>query len=164
MSSVSPYERLLIESVLLNEPRPAVEEGPGLFVTPAGGSGKVVFDLAVLPAMRKNGLNGSEVRVVFDDFSSLAEVSRFVLSAEVIVADLSELNPSVLYVLGLCHGLGRCPIVLWRGNDEPPFNLRVLRGVEYLNTREGLFELRERLERVLRVFVIGARSQHRSPQ
>jgi hypothetical protein len=96
--------------------------------------------------------------VVFSDLSSLAEVCQFVQTAEVIVADVSDLNPSVMYVLGLCHGLGRCPIALTRRTDQLPFNLRVLRGVEYANTKDGLFELRERLERVLRVFLLAARA------
>jgi hypothetical protein len=157
MPGVSQYERLLADALLLSEPRPPVEEGVGLFVTPAGGDGKVVFDLAVLPAMRKNDLNGSDVRIVFDDMSSLAEVCRFVQIAEVIVADLWDLNPAVLYVGGLCHGLKRCPIVLTRHTTELPFNFHVLRGVEYANTKDGLFELRERLERVLRVFLHAAR-------
>ena len=157
MPGVSPYERLQVEAVLLNDPRPPIEGGAGLFVTPAGGDGKVVFDLAVQPAMHKNELNRIDVRVVFSDASPLSEVCRCVQVAELIVADVSNLNPSVLYVLGLCHGLGRCPILLMRDLGELPFNLRAFRYLEYANTREGLMELRERLERVLRVFLLATR-------
>ena len=159
---VSKYERLLIDALLLlpSPPRP-IEPGVGLFVGPGDLQQKMVFDLGVLPAMRKNDLNGSELRVVFDDYSSLVDVAQHVQSAEVIVADVSDLNPSVMYVLGLCHGLGRCPIVLARRISELPFNLRLLRNVEYELVGEGLYELRERLERVLRVFLLAARAGDR---
>ena len=162
MPGVSKYERLLIDALLLlpSPPRP-IEPGAGLFVGPCDWNHKMVFDVGVLPAMRKNDLNGSELRVVFDDLSSLADVAQHVQSAEVIVADVSELNPSVMYVLGLCHGLGRCPIVMTRRIGELPFNLRQLRNIEYELVGEGLFELRERLERVLRVFLLGARNERR---
>jgi hypothetical protein len=163
---VSKYERLLIDALLLLPEPPAtrrIEPGAGLFVGPREKIYQAVFDLGVLPAMRKNDLNGSELHVVFDDFSSLAEVARHVQSAEVSVADASELNPSVMYVLGLCHGLGRCPIVLTRRVSELPFNLGQLRNVEYETVGEGLYELRERLERVLRVFLLVARRNEREP-
>jgi hypothetical protein len=159
MPGVSQYERLLIDALLMSKPYD-VEDGAGLFVMPAEGDAKPVFDHAVLPAMRRNALNGTGVRMVFDDLASLADVCRFVQIAEVIVIDVSDLNASVLYVLGLCHGLGRCPIVLTRDTAELPFNLRALRGVEYKNTLDGMFELRERLERVLRVFLLASRAGH----
>ena len=158
MPGVSPYERLLIESVLLSDRPTELEGGAGLFITPAGGDGKVVLDLAVLPAMRRNELDRVDLRVVFDDMSSLADVCQVLRTAEVVVADVSDLNPSVMFVIGLAHGLGRFPILLTRETAELPFNLRVLRGIEYANTKPGLFELRERLERVLRVFLLGARA------
>jgi len=162
MPGFSPYERLLIDSLLMvqHPPRP-IEPGAGLFVGPTDPYRKMTFDLAVQPAMRKNGLNGSELRVVFDDYSSLADVCTFVQTAEVIVVDLSDLNPSVLYVLGLCHGLGRCPIVLTRQIRQLPFNLHTLRHIEYSPAKDGLFDLRERLERALRVFLVGARKKRR---
>jgi hypothetical protein len=138
---------------------PGPSEYERLFLTPAGGDGQVVFDLGVLPAMRRNDLNRVDVHVVFTDLSPLAEVCQFVQTAEVIVADVWDLNPTVMYVLGLCHGLGRCPILLTRRTEELPFNLRALRNVEYVNTKSGLLELRERLERVLRVFLLAARAR-----
>ena len=162
MPGVSKYERLLMDALLLlPQPPPPIEPGAGLFVGPCDRNSKMIFDVGVLPAMRKNDLNGSELRVVFDDLSSLAEVVRNVQTAEVIVVDVSDLNPSVMYVLGLCHGLGRCPIVLTRRIGELPFNLRQLRNVEYELVGEGMYELRERLERVLRVFLLGTRNPPR---
>jgi len=159
MPGVSPYESLQIQSVLQHDAKRPIEEGVGLFMMPGGGDeGKTLFDAAVLPAMRKNGMNRVGVRQVFHDASVLADVCRHVQAAEVIVVDLADLNPSVMYVLGLCHALGRCPILLTRDANQLPFNLGALRYVEYKPGASGMFQLRERLERTLRVFLSASRS------
>jgi hypothetical protein len=160
MPGVSPYESLQIQSVLQHDPKRPIEEGVGLFMTPGGsdggGQGKLLFDSAVLPAMRKNGLNRVSVRQVFHDASMLAEVCQHLQLAQVIVIDLADLNPTVMYVLGLCHGLGRCPILLTQDAAQLPFNLGALRYVEYRRGNAWMLELRERLERALRVFLAAA--------
>jgi hypothetical protein len=164
MPGVSPYESLQIQSVLQHESKVPIEEGVGLFMMPGGGGdesggGKTLFDAAVLPAMRKNGMNRVGVREVFHDASVLADVCRHVQTAEVIVVDLADLNPSVMYVLGLCHALGRCPILLTRDANQLPFNLGALRYVNYKPGASGMFQLRERLKRALRVFLSAAKQR-----
>ena len=74
--------------------------------------------LAVLPAMRKNGLNNVAPVWVFGSDSQLREVVRWLRAAHVIVADLTYLNPDLMYVLGLAHGLGRCPILIHHEDTE----------------------------------------------
>jgi hypothetical protein len=70
MPGVSPYEWLQIQSVLQHDAKLSIEEGVGLFMMPGGGGedsggGRTLFDAAVLPAMRKNGMNRVGVREVF---------------------------------------------------------------------------------------------------
>ena len=158
MPGVSAYESLQIQSVLQHDASRPIEEGMALFITPAAEDSKMLFDVAVLPAMRKNDLNRVAVREVFHDASMLSEVCTFVQSAQVIVVQLGELNDRVMYVLGLCHGLGRCPILLTRSVTQLPFNLGALRYLEYTPTVMGRFDLRDRLERALRVFLSATQS------
>ena len=159
MAGISEYERLLVEALLLlNQPRPPIEPGVGLFIAPAGRESDFVFDAAILPAMTKNGLNLAAVGKVFDDSSALSEVCRFVHVAEAIVADLTELSPSVMYVLGLAHGLGRCPVLITQQEDAVPFNLRASRCFAYRTSAQSLRELRDGLERALRIFLLASRA------
>jgi hypothetical protein len=121
-----------------------------------------VIDMAVLPALQKNGLTRSTAQIVFDDQSSLSEVCANVQSAELIIVDISVHNPYVLYVLGLCHGVGRCPILLTHQPGNVPFNLFSMRCVEYELQRERLMDLRERLERTCRVVLAASRASGRA--
>ena len=114
--------------------------------------------LAVDPAMRANELNLKSVELAFDSDSPLAQVSPFLQSAEVIVADLYNLNPHVMYIVGLCHGLSRCPILISPVPNQLPFNLQSLRFLEFVHTNAGLSNLRQGLTRAIRVFLASARA------
>jgi hypothetical protein len=116
-----------------------------------------VLRVAVEPALRANQLNVRGVRVVFDDETPAPIAADWVRRAEVIVADVSQLNASVLYVLGLCHGRRRCPLMIARSPVELPFDLGVLRCLRYRTDRDSLLELRENLTRALRIFLSAAR-------
>jgi hypothetical protein len=95
---------------------------------------------------------------VFDSSSNLTDVARWILRSEIILADLTYLNTDLMYVLGLAHGLGRCPLLLTQRPLELPFNLGALRWLEYAPHREGLIELRIHLIRAIRVFLAAVRA------
>jgi hypothetical protein len=158
MAGVSEYERSLIEAITRASVAAPIERGVGLFVMPAGESGQLVHDAAVLPAMRKNRLNLRDVGVAFDDTAMLEDVCSCVMTAEVIVVDASGPNATVSYVLGLCHGLWRSPILIARDPQLLPFNLPALRCVSYDMSKQGLQVLRIELARRIRVFLASANS------
>ena len=124
-----------------------IERGLALVLMPEITEREQVLARAVEPALRANHLNVRGVRVVFDDETPLPIVADWVGRAEVIVADVSELNAAVLYVLGLCHGLRRCPMLIARSPVELPFDLGALRCLRYRTDRESLLDLRNNLTR-----------------
>lgn len=155
---VSAYERLQIASLLGEEV--GVQEGVGLYLMPEEprfGEAYSIFEAAVLPAMRKNSINAREVGISFNSDSMLADVGRAVRSAQIIVAHVVASNADLMYVLGLCHGLGRCPILIGERPLELPFQMGALRYVEYGKGAEGVYELREELTRAIRVFLAASR-------
>ena len=160
MAGVSAYERSQIDAVL-SPPAPPTERriecGLALVLMPDIAERERVLSLAVEPALRANHLNVRGLRVVFDDETPLPIVADWVGRAEVIVADVSQLNAAVLYVLGLCHGLRRSPLMIARSPVELPFELGALRCLRYRTHRDALLELREDLTRALRIFLAAAR-------
>src|SRR3954447_21431415 len=105
------YEHHQIESLLLSK-EGRLDSGVGLFLVPQDHNSQTVYDAAVAPAMRANGLNEVAAVRVFGSDSQLSEVCWWVQTAEVIVAELSTVNADIMYVLGLCHGLRRCPLII----------------------------------------------------
>ena len=156
---VSHYERLQIDSLLHPRDAAKVQPGVALFLSPKAHSAQYLYDMAVGPALRENGVNRIDVTRVFSSDSPLVEMSRWLLSAEIIIAELSTVtNGDLMYTLGLAHGLGRCPLLLVQHDAELPFNLAGLRHVQYTRSVSGLLTLREDLTRAVRVFLAAARA------
>ena len=159
MPGVSPYEREQIESLLrLGAPPAEVQRGVGLHLMSSGVDAMLVYDLAVAPALWENGINVVGAIRAFDSDSDLRDVARWIATAEVVLADVSSGATDLMYTLGLCHGLGRCPLLLVRATARLPFDLRTLRHFEYDESPQGLAALREQLTRAVRVFLTASRS------
>ena len=142
-------ERLPIDAIL-KRGEGKVVRGRGICLLPASDHFRYVFDAAIWPAMKKAGVEGRSIEICFDSDSGLAEVVGAIASAEVIVAELSTLNADVMYVLGLCHGIGRWPILIMHRGAEPPFGMGEMGRIEYETGPRGMHELRENLKRAVR--------------
>jgi hypothetical protein len=67
-----------------------------------------------------------------------AEVFRLIMESDFVVADVSYPNPNVFYELGLRHAFKTGTILLRdSASPKPPFDLSVLRHIEYENTASG---------------------------
>ncbi len=143
---------------MLHPPGATVQPGVAVFLCPEGESSERLYEQAVGPALRVNHLNRVGVVRVFDSDAALVDVTRWLAEAELIVAELSSPNPDLMYVLGLAHGLGRCPLMLVERTNQLPFNLAGLRHVEYSRGPTGLMVLRSDLTRAVRVFLAAARA------
>ena len=151
MSAASPFERNLIDEALHSDLAP-VEKGIALVLTPDSADFRIIRDAAIWPALSACGFMPTP-DLAFDSGSSLSYVARWVRGAELIVADVTGVNADVMYALGLCHGLGRYPLLTSQDPDALPFGLRSLRCISYWNDTGGLWVLREDLARAVRVFV-----------
>jgi hypothetical protein len=161
---VSSYEREHIESLLrLTSPPASLERGIGLYLMPATVESRLVYDLAVAPALWENGVNVVGTLGAFDSDSDLRDVARWIGTAEIVLADVSPGAIDLMYTLGVCHGLGRCPLLLVRSPGRLPFNLRMLRHFNYEDSPEGLAALREQLTRGVRVFLTASRAGRDMP-
>src|SRR5580704_12102814 len=106
---VSPFEKQTIADAL-NQPGAEVAPGTALVLMPDLGEFLRVFQDAVSPALLDCGFRAGIPEVAFDSRAWLSDAARWVLGAEVVIADVTEMNSDVMYTLGLCHGLGRCPL------------------------------------------------------
>jgi hypothetical protein len=157
----SQYERSQIAALLRAGdalPQRPVEQGVALVLVPVTEQQRNVHDGAVLPAVQACGLNLREVGVAFDDTAPLSTVYDWLRRAQVIVADVTALEPSVVYLLGLCHGVGRSPLLIARRGTRLPFNLCALRCVEYDGAGpHAMHNLRRDIGRAVRVFLEASR-------
>jgi len=157
MPLVSAYERQLIQTALRSEQRD-LDPNTALVLIPDTPEHRHVCEAAIWPALQANGFRKLKGVTPFTSDSWLSDAARWVQGAHVIIADVTGRNPDLMYVLGLCHGLGRYPLMISQDPMDLPFTLRSLHCIAYASHSYGLWYLREDLARELRVFVAGIES------
>ena len=99
-----------------------------------------------------NGLRLEAKRV--DEIYKLGKVMddifSIIVQSKVVVCDLTDRNPNVLYEVGLAHAFSREVILLVQSEDDVPFDLRQFRYVKYSQGPEGLKTLRANLTRSIK--------------
>ena len=81
-------------------------------------------------------------KIANDIFAAIAR-------SRLVICDLTDRNPNVLYEAGLAHALNAEVIMLTQNGDDVPFDLRPFRFFTYLNNGEGLQKLQANLERII---------------
>lgn len=79
----------------------------------------------------------------------LDQVCQQVKDADLVIADLSGLNPNVVFELALRQGTGKPTIQLSDGGDELPYHLSKVRTIRFRRSPNGMNQAREELRRTL---------------
>ena len=100
-----------------------------------------------------------------DDIKSnravMQDIWKSICEARLIIADLTGLNPNVMYELGVAHTLGKETLLIYRRDSQIkfPFDLAHIRRIEYDNSPVGgadlQTQLRDTLSSLLRPGKIG---------
>lgn len=78
----------------------------------------------------------------------LADVIPPIYNAEIVLADLTGLNPNVMYELGIAHSFNKKTVIITRDDlSTLPFDLKQYRTKEYSTHFKKFFELIEYLEK-----------------
>ena len=72
----------------------------------------------------------------------MEDIWSMILSAEVVIADITGRNANVFYELGIAHTLGKSVILLTQTTADIPFDLNRFRHVIYEDNADGYERLR----------------------
>jgi hypothetical protein len=105
-------------------------------VRPFGVKEDVDFDAVeaqlIQPALLQAGLEGSTTTEIFEAGNIREDMFRLLVTADLVVADLSIHNANVFYELGIRHGLRPRATFMLRSNVHPfPFDLQTDRYLAY---------------------------------
>jgi len=90
-----------------------------------------IYTSLVTPALTDAGYDVRRADSVLDQQNVLRDIVTGIDAADLVVADLTELNPNVFYELGIAHGLGIPTVLLTQSIEDVPFDLRGYRVKEY---------------------------------
>lgn len=89
------------------------------------------YERVIRPALEAAGLSCVRGDEIYTQQSIIQDVWRSIRQARLVVAELSERNPNVMYEIGLAHAIGKTIIFLTRDENDVPFDLRTLRYIYY---------------------------------
>ena len=101
-----------------------------------------------MPSLEEVGYSVKRADSVIDQRSVLSDIVLGIEGADLIVADLTGLNPNVFYELGIAHGLGIPTVLITQSIDELPFDLRSYRASEYSTRFDEAQKLKDFLREV----------------
>lgn len=116
-----------------------------------------VYSRIMKPTVEDLGLvcrRADEIRSVK---AVMQDIWKAICEARVVIADITQLNPNVMYELGIAHTLGKDTILIYQESRQAsqriPFDLYHVRQIRYENTATGgqklVKELRETLQSVI---------------
>jgi hypothetical protein len=107
-----------------------------------------VYEQLVKPALQEAGYDVARADSLLDQQNILASIVRSIHSADLIVAELTNLNANVMYELGVCHTLARPTILLTQSISDLPFDLRSYVTHEYSTNFVEALELKNKLNHI----------------
>lgn len=108
-----------------------------------------VYLKVIQPVLTQHGFECTRA----DEESSVGivinQIRKAIKSADLMLCDLTYLNPNVFYELGIAHAVGTKPILLSQDAGNLPFDVAHIRVIPYEDSKFGLLDLREKLVEVL---------------
>ena len=108
---------------------------------------RALHDTVITPALKELGYAVTRADDVASMGSIAADVVRRLATADVVIADLSDLNANVFYELGIRHALrGQGTIMIVdKSRTDVPFDLKPYRVIEFTPDLRGIEKLRTSL-------------------
>lgn len=97
------------------------------------------------------GLHAERADTIWEETTIIQEVFNLIYRSAVTIVDLTGRNPNVMYECGIAHTLGRPVVPIAQSREALPFDLAHHRILPYLPNAEGFAQMREKLERRLRL-------------
>ena len=96
---------------------------------------------AIKSACETEGYRTLRVDEIYGPKPITSDIFSTIVQSTLVISDLSERNPNVLYETGLAHALNRDVIMIVQNEHDIPFNVHHLRYLSYLPNEEGLGKL-----------------------
>lgn len=117
---------------LSQQPPQSNERSPQVFVLmPFSEENEWLFYEVLAPTIRELGLEPIRADTSLDQQNILKDIVAGIMASSIVVADITGLNPNVMYELGMAHGLQKPTIILTQSVSSAPFDLRPYRMLPY---------------------------------
>lgn len=119
---------------------------PNVFIIqPFDDSFEDLFRDHLVPIFENTGYNINKADSLNSQRNILENIIQGISSADLLVADLTNLNPNVFYELGIAHGIGIPTVLITKDIEELPFDLQAYQTIEYSLRYDEVEDFRKKL-------------------
>ncbi len=108
----------------------------------------------IIQAAIKPVLNNEYEVIIAHEMNKIGSITKQVIEAiyhsDLVIANLTNKNPNVMYELAFRHCLGKPVIQIMEEGTILPFDIGTERTIPYVNDSKGVMELREKLKEYLK--------------
>jgi len=90
-----------------------------------------IFSDLIKPALEEVGYDVKRADSIVSAQNILKDVVRGIAEADLVIADLTSINPNVFYELGIAHTMQKLTVLLAQSIEDVPFDLRSYRVIPY---------------------------------
>ena len=112
-----------------------------------------LYKKTIQPTIKGLGMECKRADEIYRVGSIIDQIWYYIQVAGIIIADITNLNPNVLYELGLAHASNKKVILINQSIEGIPFDIGSLRYIKYDNTHRGVQKLRHSLIETLKPFL-----------
>ena len=117
---------------------------------------RALHDTVITPALKELGYQVTRADDVAALGSIAADVVKRLAIADIVIADLSDLNANVFYELGYADGLGKRVIVTAKHGTELPFDVKDIPTIFWRGQKQLKDDLTARIRKVVKTAVSSA--------
>jgi hypothetical protein len=117
-------------------------------IMPFGSEFDMIFSDLIKPPLEESGYEVTRADSILDQHNILKDIIRNIAEADLIIVDLTSINPNVFYELGIAHAMLVPTVLLTQSIDDVPFDLKSYRVIAYSTNIFNAQELPKRLKEI----------------
>lgn len=108
-----------------------------------------IIEAAIKPVLEKYNFIPVPAHQIADTGSITHGIIEHILEDRLVIADITELNPNVMYELAVRHCAAKPIITIAEEGTKLPFDIADQRTVFYINDAQGIIDLQDQLDKII---------------
>lgn len=105
-----------------------------------------IIEAAIKPVLERYNFIPVPAHQITDTGSITHGIIKHILEDRLVIADITELNPNVMYELAVRHCAAKPIITIAEDGTKLPFDIADQRTIFYINDAQGVIDLRSKLD------------------
>ncbi|MBT5366664.1 MAG: hypothetical protein HOL05_01370, partial [Nitrospinaceae bacterium] len=115
-----------------------------------------VFSKLIVPTLEGNCFSVNRADSALDQENILKNIIRNISKADLVIADMTTMNPNVMYELGIAHAFSKPTVLIAQSIDDVPFDLRSYRVITYSTHFNEAEKFQEKLTEIAKQCMDGS--------